>query len=219
MLRRLLPPSVAVCVAEPWMWSTAVHAREEALVARAVEKRRREFRAGRHCARAALARLGVFGWTLARGPQGEPVWPDAVCGAISHCQGYCAAAVASTTDCLGLGIDVELRDAVRPGLLAHICTTREQRRLDVLARAHPGLPLATISFSAKESIHKLYFPLNRHVLDFGDVELTLDVAGGSFAADIVAPAPSARHDLRALRGRFAVDADHVYTTVQSVCRS
>src|ERR1700761_3617241 len=68
---------------------------EEALLGRAVEKRRREFAAGRGCARRALAALGLPPAPLLPGEGGAPRWPDGVVGSITHCAGYAAAAVAA----------------------------------------------------------------------------------------------------------------------------
>ena len=56
---RLLPAGVAVVEASPLADSYPLHDEERAVIAGAVPKRRREFAAGRHCARLALARLGV----------------------------------------------------------------------------------------------------------------------------------------------------------------
>ncbi|MBL4867547.1 MAG: hypothetical protein JKY67_14365, partial [Pseudomonadales bacterium] len=48
MFKGLLPSSVAVCHATPEMWETKVKPDEEARIVKAVDKRKREFRAGRH---------------------------------------------------------------------------------------------------------------------------------------------------------------------------
>ena len=67
---------------------------EEALVARSVDKRRREFTTARRCAREALARLGVPPAPILPGERGAPRWPAGVVGSMTHCAGYRAAAVA-----------------------------------------------------------------------------------------------------------------------------
>ncbi|MQS37792.1 4'-phosphopantetheinyl transferase, partial [Streptomyces katsurahamanus] len=51
---------------------------EEAALARAVERRRREFTTVRGCARRALAGLGLSAAPLVPGVRGAPVWPDGV---------------------------------------------------------------------------------------------------------------------------------------------
>jgi len=55
-----------------------LYPREEAAVARAVEKRRTEFRTTRTCARLALHRLGAPIAAIGVGPRGVPLWPDGV---------------------------------------------------------------------------------------------------------------------------------------------
>ncbi|NDZ87966.1 4'-phosphopantetheinyl transferase, partial [Streptomyces sp. SID10115] len=58
---------------------------EEAVVANAVDKRRKEFTTVRHCARTALARIGVPAAPILPGHRGAPGWPDGVVGSMTHC--------------------------------------------------------------------------------------------------------------------------------------
>ena len=58
---------------------------EAELVARAVDKRRREFCTVRHCARQALRQLGLPPAPVLRGERGEPRWPAGVVGSMTHC--------------------------------------------------------------------------------------------------------------------------------------
>ena len=76
---------------------------EAELIARAVDKRRREFRTVRHCARQALRQLGLPPAPVLRGERGEPRWPAGVVGSMTHCAGYRAAAVAHSCDFSALG--------------------------------------------------------------------------------------------------------------------
>src|SRR5581483_11983056 len=99
---------------------------EEAVLARAVDKRRREFTTARGCARAALARLGLPPAPIPRGPKGEPQWPDGVMGTITHCDGYRAAAVARARDVVTLGIDAEPAGPLPDGVLGLVAAEDEQ---------------------------------------------------------------------------------------------
>ncbi|MGW4745369.1 hypothetical protein ACWEPR_11305, partial [Streptomyces sp. NPDC004290] len=56
---------------------------EEALMARAVPGRRREFAAARVCAHRALAALGAAPGPLLRGRRGAPAWPARTVGSIT----------------------------------------------------------------------------------------------------------------------------------------
>ena len=62
---------------------------EEAIIARAVDKRRREFITARDCARKAMAQLGVEPAPILRSPTGSPqekaapIWPRGIVGSIT----------------------------------------------------------------------------------------------------------------------------------------
>ena len=59
MIGRILPPGVAAEEAFTDPPDVKLFPEEEAAIAKAVDKRRREFTTARACARAALARLGL----------------------------------------------------------------------------------------------------------------------------------------------------------------
>lgn len=98
MLEQILPPRVAVAESFGDLPDAKLLPEEEAIIARAVPRRRREFAAGRWCARAALAQLGEPPVPILRGPQNEPQWPAGIAGSITHCAGYRAAAAARTAE-------------------------------------------------------------------------------------------------------------------------
>lgn len=209
MIPRLLPACVVTAEAGDDDWTAPLLPDEEPLVARAVEKRRREFTAGRTCARRALERLGWPAFPIVAGPKREPLWPVGVVGAITHCRGYCAAAVARGADVRGLGIDAELRAPLPAGVTEMVCTEGERERVAAL----PGDHWTTLIFSAKESIYKAWYPLAQRWLDYQDADLTFDPDGGTFAARILKDVEPEVFPWRRLHGRFAVDADRVFTAV------
>ena len=59
MIEKILPDAVASSEAFDDPPDAVLFPEEEALISRAVEKRRREFRTVRHCARRALGELGL----------------------------------------------------------------------------------------------------------------------------------------------------------------
>jgi len=183
---------------------------EAACIPRAVAKRRREFTAGRLSAREALAKLGIHGFPLVVGEARVPVWPPGVVGSISHCKGFCGVAVARQDAVAGLGLDVERADALEPELLVRICTPRERERLAARAGApDPG----KLTFCAKESFYKCYFPLTREFLGFQDVEVDFDPGLRGFRARLVrADAPPVR-GVRELEGRLAWSDAFVFAGV------
>lgn len=212
MFASLLPPHVKVVTSEAWMWNTPVSPEEEATISRAVDKRRREFRAGRHAARVALEALDIRDFRLLPGKGREPVWPAGIVGAITHTGNYCAAAVASTEYSRGIGIDAEQNDPLKDELKPMICTPGELDWVAAQEAAGNGW-VSKLIFSAKESIHKIYYPLNYYTLDFLDAELRIDIHQRSFHARIIKPYANAAVPLFELDGRFAVDSQHVYSAI------
>jgi 4'-phosphopantetheinyl transferase EntD len=159
---------------------------EELVIARAVDKRRREFTAGRVCARKALAMLGVPPTPLLPGERGAPKWPLGIVGAITHCTGYCAAAVSPTVQFAAVAIDAEPHGALPDGVLDHVAGTQEQILLAGLRAAIPDVRWDRLLFSAKESVYKAWFPLARRWLDFHDALVDLDPEG-TFTAQLLVP--------------------------------
>src|SRR5262245_29177977 len=73
-----------------------------------VEKRQREYRAARHHARRALSQAGVHATAVRRGDDGLPVFPEGMCGSITHtgrASTFAAAAVCRAPH--RIGIDAE----------------------------------------------------------------------------------------------------------------
>lgn len=188
MIEELLPAGVAVAEAfgdgkaEP-------HPEEAAIVARAVEKRRGEFATARACARRALRQLGLDAGPILSGEKGEPLWPSAAVGSITHCDGYRAAAAGRATGLLTIGIDAEPNKPLPAGLLADVAGPREREHLAELASSRPGVAWDRLLFSAKESVYKAWYPLARRWLGFEDATLEIDPGAGTFSAQLLVPGP------------------------------
>lgn len=143
---------------------------EAALVARASGERRRQFAAGRACARSALAQLGVSGRAIGAAAGGSPQWPRGIAGSISHTNAIAVAAAAPASLYPGLGIDAERIGAVGDSLWPLIFTPGERAMLGTLAN-DLAVEAATALFSAKEALFKCVFPLLNRWIDFLDVEI------------------------------------------------
>jgi 4'-phosphopantetheinyl transferase EntD len=209
VIASLLPVAVVTIEADEADWTAPLLPEEEPFVARAVEKRRREFTAGRTCARRALARLGWPDFAVLAGPRREPLWPPGVVGAITHCHGYCAAAVARTTDVRSLGIDAELLAPLPMGVAGLVCTETERLWAAALPEDHWG----TVLFSAKESVYKAWYPVARRWLDYRDAELTVEPEGGRFTARVLPADAGEVFPWNPLSGRFAIGDAHVFTAI------
>ena len=189
-------------------------------IAQSVAKRRLEFAAVRRCARRALQELGYPPVPILPGEQREPQWPEGVVGSMTHCAGYCAAAVARSGEISALGIDAEVHAPLPEGVLDLISLESERSRIAGLTVDVPNaVHWDRVLFSAKESVYKAWFPLTRRWLGFeqADIELRLD---GTFEAKLL---PSAE-DLsgggsgipRGFAGRWAVSGGLIATAIGEV---
>jgi 4'-phosphopantetheinyl transferase EntD len=214
MLTGLVPASARVAEAFGDDTPGRLFPVEEAIVSRAVERRRREFATARHLAREALAKLGVAPQPLPSGPNREPLWPPGIVGSITHCEGYRAAVVAWQQDLASLGIDAEPHAPLPGGVLGTIALPAEQHRLAGLAAADPARCWDRLLFCAKESVYKAWFPLARRWLGFADADITFDPAAATFTATLLVPGPAVGGStVGAFRGNFTVGRGLIVTAV------
>lgn len=208
----LLPNGVVVATANRHDWSGELLPQESACIAGASEKRRREFTAGRVCARRALERLGVKDHPLLPRAERYPAWPPNVVGCISHCDGCCIAAVARSRVTRGLGIDVERAEPLNFELRSIICTEAELARTPQLPRRFTA-DVWKLLFAAKEAFFKCYYPLTHTWLDFKDVEIEFDLDAGAFVGRLTDSSAPALFGSRELGGRFAAAGRFVFAGV------
>lgn len=177
--------SVAACFTHPIPPSIAraldvVLPRE---IERAVPKRRAEYLAGRWCARRAVrALLPHFAGQIAHRDR-APAWPAGIHGSITHSGRFACAAVISSRDALGVGIDSEeVGGAERIAAIRELaCAEAEQDRA-------PELPEAlhyTLIFSAKESLFKCLFPAVGRMFWYEDARVTLCPTTATFRATLL----------------------------------
>lgn len=193
MIEELLPVSVVSvealgddAAADVWLYPE-----EEALAVSFVHKRRSEFAAVRGCARQAMEKLGVAPRAIPRGDSGAPVWPPGLVGSMTHCEGYCAAALARATDLVSLGIDAEPHQELPEDVIVSVALPSETDRLSRLARRDPSVHWDRLLFSAKESVYKAWFPLTGRWLDFLEADIDLFEDGESRADGGTGPRGSA----------------------------
>ena len=161
---------------------------EEALIARAVEKRRHEFQAGRGAARAALARLGRQASAILAHEAGDPIWPPGFVGSITHTDTWALAVVAPSDRLVALGVDLEGDAHLNPSLIELVCRPDElmpERRLE-----SRGLDPAKLRFVAKEAFYKAAFPRARRFIGFEEVRIAFDPDRDLFEARFLAPLPA-----------------------------
>ncbi|MEV0640483.1 4'-phosphopantetheinyl transferase superfamily protein [Streptomyces sp. NPDC050619] len=196
MIEELLPDTVVAVEVygngEPE--GAPLYPEEEALVAKSVAKRRREFTVVRSCARRAMEKLGVPPQPVLPGERGAPQWPAGLTGSMTHCDGYCAAALVRATDLASLGIDAEPDGPLPEGVLSAVSLPAERQRLLRLSREHPGIHWDRLLFSAKESVYKAWFPLTGQWLDFAEADIDISVdpgerLRGALRAELLVPGP------------------------------
>jgi 4'-phosphopantetheinyl transferase EntD len=218
VIEAILPAGVAVAEARNDEGEADLFPEEEALVARAVEKRRREFATGRACAHRALEGLGIAAVAVPAGERGEPVWPPGVVASIAHCRGYRGCAAARAEDLTTIGIDAEPHAALPEGLIGDLARPEERGRLAELAAAEPSIHWDRLLFSAKESVYKAWYPLARRWLGFEDAVLTIDPRRRAFSARLLVEGPVvAGAELSGFDGRWLV-AEGLLLTAIAVSR-
>jgi 4'-phosphopantetheinyl transferase EntD len=212
MIGDILPPQVAAVEAFADLPDVTLYPGEEAVVAHAVDKRRREFATGRACARAALAELGLPPVSILSGPRGAPRWPSGIVGSITHCPGYRASAVARDSEFVAIGLDAEPHEELPQGMLDAVASAGEQARLTALAATMPEVCWDRMLFSAKESVYKAWFPLTGRWLRFEDACVDFCPEDRTFTARLLVAGPEVNGDtLTAFAGRWLV-ANGLITT-------
>ncbi len=190
-IRAAIPSGIAFAGGPIGPATASPYPQENAAIVHAVDKRRREFIAGRTYARHALAQLGAAAAPIPVLPSRAPAWPSGFTGSLSHSDTVCAAVVAPSHAFAGIGLDIESSSALAENLrstVAHASeltdTTTPPGRVDRAKRL----------FVAKEAFFKLYHPLAGHFLDFLDVDVALDDASRDFRLQL-------RPNVPALLGR------------------
>ncbi len=209
MIEQLFPREVVSVTATAAMWEAPLLRKEAAAVARTVRKRRREYAAGRACARQALSALGIRDFPLLNDSDGVPIWPDGVVGSLSHCECYCGVAVARKGRIRSVGFDAEPASPLPMELRSLICSEKE---IAWIKRQPPPTygDWYKLFFCAKESTFKAFFPIVRLPFDFWELEIELQPGSNGFAVSC-----SSHCDVTTgqLLGRFYISDRHILTGV------
>jgi 4'-phosphopantetheinyl transferase EntD len=186
---------------------------ERLFVKKAVEKRRREFSAGRCCARQALTALGCATGPILQGTNGAPLWPSGFVGAITHTSMYAAAAVAPSARLRGIGLDFETVSRVSEAIAGKVLTESEARCLHMSADPLERQRLLALIFSAKESVYKCLHPITRSRISFEDACVEYESARGLMSIRLSVRTRAAVAGPGSLPGRFRYVNNTVCTAV------
>ena len=105
------------------------------------------------------------------GRSGLPTLLNGLIGSMTHCNSYCAAAVAPSQVCNAIGIDAEPNRGVTPGVLDRIASSTKCEHVHYLRALHPHISFDRLLFSSKESIYKAVFSNSGDSLRFKDVRV------------------------------------------------
>lgn len=212
MIAAVVPSGTAAVEARDDMRDAFLLPEEAAALGHVAEVRRREFTLARSCGRRALTRLGFAPVPVLRGADREPIWPAGIVGSITHCRGYCAAALAPAARLVTIGIDAEVHAALPRGILQMVSVDEE--RDWIRSAPDDGICWDRLLFSAKESVFKAWFPMTRRWLGFEDAAVTVDPDAGTFHARLLVPAPLVGGAIvSGFDGRYAIEDGHIVTAV------
>ena len=169
------------CISAQELGDYAPHPEEmKCLSPKAVDKRRKEFFLGRLAAFRALQALGVTPEPVLKGEQREPLWQEAVVGAITHKADTAIAVVARKSASCGVGVDLESLDKpVNFRISKKVCTESEQDWVSQIPDEEDRR--LKMIFSAKEAGFKAFFPIEQIYLGYREAELTWRYETQSFS--------------------------------------
>jgi len=207
IISSLFPDSVLTAEGVPGEIEGELFPEELAIISAAIEKRQKEFSSGRLCARALLEQLGFENFPLLAGDKREPLWPQGICGSITHSDGYCAAAISKTDKIKSIGLDAEVFSRFKENLLEQICLPSEIMVMNELSDDDFQKRFGLL-FSAKEAFYKAQYPLTKIWLNFHDVSIT--VSGDEFSLQLMSDISGPFKQNDEFKGRFHFDEKYVY---------
>jgi 4'-phosphopantetheinyl transferase EntD len=98
---------------------------------------------------------------------GVPIWPKGILGSLAHDSRVAIAAVGTSENVGGVGVDVEPAEMLSADLLHLVTTPREREKIE--SDPYRG----RLFFVAKEAAYKAVYPLDHMFLDHHDVEVDL----------------------------------------------
>ncbi len=156
---------------------------EQAAVLRAIDKRKREFAAGRRAARTAISMLGHDLQAIPVGEDRSPIWPQGMVGSIAHTDFAAVGAVGCNKSIETIGIDLEPDLPIARELIPEICYPDELNpdETDVTM-------IARRIFSAKEAAYKAQYPKSTTIFGFDGFRVRFsgpNTITASFTRDIL----------------------------------
>lgn len=181
---------------------------------KAVASRKMEFIAGRICAFEAAGKLKIELRELKSGEKREPLWPETLVGSISHTKNFAIALVDLKESSLSVGIDVEaIIDSKKIETMEKMVIDEDELRF--LNTFGDKKKAYTITFSAKEALYKLIFPLASVFFGFKEAKIiSLDMTKGRFELELI----SKQRELERFNGIYPGQFFEVEDKIISVLR-
>jgi enterobactin synthetase component D len=167
--------------------------------------------AGRACAAEAIRLLTGQGpaQPIARGVEGEPIWPPGLTGSITHTGDFVSAAVARRAATRGVGLDAEhIASAERAGRIAS--RVASPKELSLRDESIPFATWITQLFSIKEAAFKCLYPITRTRFYYEALRVTRLDAPGTFEATLQIALPGFPEGYP-LAGRFEIGQNRVHS--------
>jgi len=181
--KKLLKEKIYFCATDTPVSPDCLHRKELLHIKNANEKRQKEYATVRQCAKKLLSALNIKTDYILSDDNNAPVWPDGICGSLSHSNTAYCAVIAKKENYNSIGIDIEDRSRkISPGAVKFFVNPDEEKFIN---RIDDNFDLIIkIIFSAKESIFKLIYPLIKKKFYFKDVSVFPDLANHSFTYKI-----------------------------------
>jgi 4'-phosphopantetheinyl transferase EntD len=204
LLAGLFPCTIAAHYSAALPLHTELLPAEAACTQDMVEKRRLEFTHGRHCAHQAMRKLGLPVRPILKGTDRAPIWPEDICGSISHSGTSAAAVIAPREQLAVIGLDLETAGPLNSDIADMICRPDERTASDNGDRAK-------LLFSIKEAVYKCIYPMIKCYVDFQEMEILLHEDEANFSAQSHSPNFDARL-LDRLQGRYYSNSELVISS-------
>jgi len=200
-------------------WRDSLTAPEKKQIGDVCGARYAEFAAGRNQARQLIGALTGTADSVLSGSNREPVWPDTVIGSISHCDEYCAVAVAIRSRIKGLGIDVEPYEDLDEEVAEMVVTDQEnaqivKRDAQLASAAVMGKKAHKLVFSIKEAVYKCCFPLVRSFIEFHQCQIEFDFDNCSYCAVVECQDDQQNTRSFQIHGKWIVMAGHIFASAE-----
>lgn len=210
LIQSLFPKKVEGHISEEMGLLDALYPEERELIIYAIEKRQKEFAAGRLCAKEGLFKLGIINFPILKDGKGAPIWPEGIGGSISHTKGCNGAVVARISKGESLGLDIEKIDRLEEELWEYLFVEEEREWLKT--KDDESQKYASILFSAKEAFYKAQYQLTHSWLGFHDVMIELTETEEKFVIHLLIETGKWKKDSK-FEGRYKIFSGYVASGV------